>query len=484
MKRAVLLVASIVGFVAAHASSQPAAAPATLPDTVAGRRVSSFLDSINSAEGSRLRQLIVEHWSARPEIVLPIEARVERLQGLASDLAPFELLGVAEASDHEITLLVLSKPRGERLRLTFLLEPDGEHKLLGLRVEPAGGDPVPQGPPLTFDGARADIESYLDGLANGDGFSGAVLVARDGKALVERAYGYADRERGIANAVDTKFNLGSINKLFTRIAVAQLAQRGKLALSDPLIKLLPDYPDREIARKITLAQLAAHRSGLGDIFTDRFESLRPSLTTIAAYLPLFVGVPLEFEPGTRERYSNAGYVVLGLVIEKVSGMDYYTYVRKNIFEPAGMTSTDSYPAAAATPNRAIGYTRGGENAPASAPRRANTATLPARGSSAGGGYSTLSDLAKLTGALSRHELADAPWTFWATGGPEPPAAGFPAGARLPPIEIGVAGGSPGMNAALELDGKGGLVVVLSNDDPPAAERAALHLRRVLARLER
>jgi CubicO group peptidase (beta-lactamase class C family) len=265
-----------------------------------------------------------------------------------------------------------------------------------------------------------------------------------------------------------------------------LAERGKLSLSDPLIRYLPDYPNPEVAKKVTLEQLANHSSGLGDIFTERFPSLREKLTSLPAYLPLFADKPLEFEPGARSSYSNAGYVVLGLVIERVSGADYYTYVRQNIFTPAQMKDTDSYALAEATQNRAIGYTSGDPDRPKAGARRPNQDRLPARGSSAGGGYSTAGDLARFAKALAEDRLVGPAWTRWVVGGPQPKAgAAAPAKGALPPIDIGAAGGSPGLNAVLEIEGGGEkwTVVVLSNYDPPSAQKVSRRILTILGRIQ-
>src|SRR5437879_6288617 len=129
-----------------------------------------------------------------------------------------------------------------------------------------------------------------------------------------------------------------------------------------------------------------HRSGLGDFFGPEFVAApKNRIRSLADYLPFFVNKPLLFEPGAQQRYSNAGYIVLGMVIEKLSGTSYYDYVREHIFKPNGMTSTDSYALDDVVPRRATGYSE----------RHSNIYTLPARGSSAGGGYSTAGVLRRL-----------------------------------------------------------------------------------------
>ena len=299
------------------------------------------------------------------------------------------------------------------------------------------------------------LARHVDGLAAADRFSGVVLLARNGAPVLRRAWGLADRERRRPNTPGTAFNLGSINKAFTAIAIRQLAAAGKLHLDSSLARAWPDYPNPEVARRVTIRQLLQHRSGLGgDVFAAPAGGTRHDLRHNRDHLPLFVREPLQFEPGTRQRYSNAGYVVLGMLVERLSGEDYYDYVRRHVYEPAGMTQTrylapDSLPADAA-----IGYTRGGRDAPAAAPLRANTAELPGLGSAAGGGYSTADDLLRYLLALRAGKIAE--------GGPS---------------GIGIAGGSGGINAMIEGGLPGGYdLIVLTNLDPPSAEAVGETLR--------
>src|SRR5439155_26398516 len=254
------------------------------------------------------------------------------------------------------------------------------------------------------------------------------------------------------NKTDTKLNLSSINKIFTQVVIGQLAAAGKLSLDDTIRKHLPDYPS-PVADNITIQELVDHKSGLGDFFGREYVAAPPSaIRKISDYLPLFVNNPLEFEPGTSQRYSNAGYIVLGLIVERLSGQSYYDYVREHIFKPAGMNDTDSYQIDENVPNRAFGITKRGDN------------QMPGRGSSAGGGYSTADDLLRFSKALSDNKLLTPKWTDWVFHGPE--------------HNLGVAGGAPGINATLLIEPPYTLVV-LSNFDPPSAEEIARAARPLL-----
>ena len=188
-----------------------------------------------------------------------------------------------------------------------------------------------------------EIGSYLKRMGDADIFSGAVVIARDGKPVFSQAYGYAEREKKIPNTVDKPFLLGSINKLFTGLAIGQLAEQGKLSYDDPLAKFLPDFPDPESARKIKIKHLLSHTSGLGDYLgTQAYRDAMDRIVTVKARVDIFERKPPAFEPGTKWAYSNIGFELLGRVIEIVTGQDYYDYVQKNVFAPAGATSA-SFP---------------------------------------------------------------------------------------------------------------------------------------------
>ncbi len=252
----------------------------------------------------------------------------------------------------------------------------------------------------------SELGTYLEKLAAEDKFSGALLVARNGKPIFQRAYGMANKDRQIPNGVDTKFNLGSMNKMFTALAVAQLAERGKLSFSDTVGKHLRDYPNKAVAEQVTIHHLLSHTSGMGDYLNEKFYAQLDQMRTVPDLVPLFVNDPLSFEPGESWDYSNAAFAVLGLIIEKVSGQNYFAYVKQHVFKRAGMNKTDFYERDQNVPERAIGYMRvnaKGEPDP-EAPRRENTSTRPAKGSPAGGAYSTVNDMLKFHNALRDNKL--------------------------------------------------------------------------------
>ncbi len=243
-----------------------------------------------------------------------------------------------------------------------------------------------------------DLRNHLNRLVAQERFSGAVLVAKNGKIIFENAYGYADKTANVTNRLDTQFGLASMGKMFTGVSILQLAQAGKLSLDDKLIKYLPDYPNREAAKEITLRQVLTHTAGIGDFMTPEFAAADKSkLQTPESLLPFFASKPLLFPPGTGWQYSNGGYIVLGLVIERLSGQSYYAYLEDHIFKPAGMTSTGD--CASNAPNRG----RGNQGV-----QRVRMPEM--RGGPAGGGCSTVGDLFRFAQALQGGRLLDRKYT--------------------------------------------------------------------------
>ena len=316
-------------------------------------------------------------------------------------------------------------------------------------------------------------------LAGEDEFSGAVLIAKDDRVLFSHAYGLADRNRRIPNTIRTRFRIGSMNKMFTAVAILQLVQGGKVKLTAPLGTYLSDYPNREVATKVTIHQLLTHTGGTGDIFGPDFDAHRNQLRTLADYVKLYGKRGPEFEPGSSWAYSNYGFILLGAVIEKVTGHSYYDYVQQHIYAPAGMTRSGSLPEDHAVPDRSIGYTKPS----GTTGWIANTDTLPYRGTSAGGGYSTVGDLARFAHALLSHELLSPDTTkLLITGKVKAgPGARYAYGfedARDADGNgwVGHGGGAPGINGDLKIYPKTGYVVaVLANLDPPAAQRISEYL---------
>ena len=205
-------------------------------------------------------------------------------------------------------------------------------------------------------GVTSEVDRYLNAAVETGKFSGSVLIARDGEVLVSKGYGMANMELGVPNTPRMKFRIGSLTKQFTAMAVMILQERGKLSVRDSVCKYVPDCP-RGWA-EITLHHLLTHTSGIQDLlsFPD-FQQTMALPSPVAQTVNRFKNKPLDFKPGTKFKYSNSGYVLLGYIIELVSGRPYEAYLRENIFEPLKMSNSGSDHNDLIIVNRAAGYTK-------------------------------------------------------------------------------------------------------------------------------
>jgi len=220
----------------------------------------------------------------------------------------------------------------------------------------AAGPAAAAGPSCAVPDFAQQARELLAPHLEPEAFSGSVLVAKDGAPMLRESFGAANREWDIANSADTKFRLGSITKQFTAVAILQLAEQGKLSVDDPISKYYADAP--AAWSKITLKHLLTHTSGIPSYtalpgFFDKGSSKLP--LTPAQIVKLTQDMPLEFEPGAKYNYDNTGYILLGYVIEKVSGETYADYVAKHIFSPLGMKDSGYDVSGVILKNRASGY---------------------------------------------------------------------------------------------------------------------------------
>ena len=460
------------------AQGQPAP---VVPNTEGGKRVTAWIVAFNTADDAAMRQYLTENLAPEAIARRPIEQRLGTNSDMRAAFGTVELRKVVGAAESLVT--VVFAVRDGFVQLSFEFQSGPPHRLLRIFGEPVDDPDLPPPPKVSESEAVTAIDKAVGEAVATDEFSGTVLVARDGKPLFLKAWGLASVEHNAPNRTDTRYNLGSINKIFTRLAIGQLVQAGKLSFDDALGKILPDYPNADARQKVTVRHLLEMTSGIGDFFGERFDATpKDRFRTNADYLPMFAADPLLFEPGSGRRYSNGGYAVLGVIIEKVSGQSYYDFVRERIFLPAGMTATDSFEADVLVPNVAEGYTRlwGPGEKSMDGPRRKNIYSRPARGSSAGGGYSTAEDLLRFTNAVLADKLLSPPYTDWFVTRQEP-GTGTPL--QRASGDIGWDGGAPGINASLRADlATGTTIIVLGNYDPPAAVTVAQKIRRILSGL--
>jgi CubicO group peptidase (beta-lactamase class C family) len=300
-------------------------------------------------------------------------------------------------------------------------------------------------------------------------FSGAVAVHTAGQPVFEAAYGMADREAREANTLRTRFDVASVGKVVTAVAAQQLAQAGRLDQDAPVGRYVPSLPE-QIGRRVTARQLLEHSSGLGEVGAA-LDSAMAITSTVPEMVRLLTDTALAFAPGSSFAYSNRGYLVLGAVVEAVSGADYYEYVRDHVFRPAGMDDTEFIARDAAAPRRAVRYTRypdlrGGFVPGPSLP---SGAVMDRRGGPAGGVYSTVRDLAQFGEALLAGRLLSAASLAEMTRGRPQHPWGYGVELTAEPGSFGHRGAAPGTRAHLWIyPGSRTVVAVLSNDDSGAS----------------
>lgn len=244
------------------------------------------------------------------------------------------------------------------------------------------------------------ISTKLDELGQDNIYSGNWLIANDSTILLSRSYGLSNIEKNISITEDTRFNLASMNKMFTASIIMKLRDKGIIQLDKTVGDYIKNYPNQDVAEKVTIEQLLTHTSGMGDMFTPAFEEADPnSIRSLEDYLDKFKNDPLFFEPGKNFGYSNAGYIVLGLIIQEVTGQDYYEYVQQNLFVALGMNNTGWYHGDSLYTSVATAYYDQD-----SLGNWSENPYLIMKGSSAGGGYSTVKDLLIFARALVNGEV--------------------------------------------------------------------------------
>jgi D-alanyl-D-alanine carboxypeptidase len=444
--------------------------PAT--ESPAGRQLTAWLAAYNRTNWDGYLKFLQTNFATPP-------GRGFQDPALRDLTGGYDLKKIELESSTKVTALVQERAGDGFARLTLEVESPEPHRILRLDVHLTERPAEFALPHLNNTQLVAALRKRLDDQTSADRFAGAVLVANEGKTLFAQAYGLADREHKIPNTLQTRFTIASMNKMFTAVATMQLVQAGKLALDDPLGKYLTDYPNRELAAKVTIGELLTNTGGTGDIWGPEYDEHRLQLRTPQDYINLYGKRALRFEPGSRWEYSNYGFILLGAVIEKVSGETYSSYVREHVYLPAGMASTVSGMEDKAIVSRSIGYTKMGAThwTPIS-----DTLTT---GTPAGGGYSTVGDLLRFADALRKNKLLDAHKTKLMTSARVITPFGFEAyGFGVQTINgnqcFGHNGSSRGVNGDLEMClGSTYTVVALANVDPPAAEQVA---RFIIGRL--
>ena len=341
-----------------------------------------WLSAFNSNEPAIIKAFYAKHLND-PNPVFTIE-NSEDSCGLRVDR-------IVERSPMSMTVLLRQRclPGLQRAKIE-LAAPGGKLKAL---------DVVPLA--LPGDGSVRAAAAIANRLAARDTFAGSLIIARGDKMLLRRSWGLAKAKPRRPMTLDTPMFLASAGKMFTGVAVLQLVDSGKIDLDAPLGRYLRDYPNAETA-KVTIRQLLTHRGGTGDIgILGREDGAhRARVRTIGDIVRLNGSRPPDFPPGSKDDYSNYGFVLLGAVIERVTGRSYYDYVAEHVFKLAGMKSA-GFPDRDHLQGVADGYTSFFGEESRLVPSRD---TLPWRGSPAGGGVASANDMLHFFSALKKGKL--------------------------------------------------------------------------------
>ncbi len=450
------LLATIIGL----SSALPALAEnIDFPKTAAGRLAEMRLKAFNSGQAALLEAFKNAHDSSMS---------VENELALKDMTGGLDALRIVKNDAFHIAVILREKD-GDRVG-TMELEVDEKNpdKVAKFSLRPMPDTPedlMPQR--LSAELVWQRLQNKADVWAAQERFSGSVAIARKGQLLHQQSWGYADSGQKKENTAQTRYRVASMYKMMTAVAVLQLLEKDKIALDAPISYYLPNYPNSALANQVTVRHLLTHTGGTGEIFTEEFTQKREQLREHSDYVALFGQRDAAFTPGTQEQYSNYGYVLLGAIIEAVTGKPYHQVISEAILAPAGMRNTGSEPETAIAPQLSVGYMR------TETGLQDNRNTLPWRGTAAGGGYSTTEDLIRFATALLQGQLLSGKSLSIATQ-PQTPSQlygfGFQLGGKGMHAHFGHSGGAEGMSGALRIYPEtGDIIVVLSNFDPPAAD---------------
>lgn len=458
-----------------------------MPEGKMGERIQSIINTCNSNDPERIRRFMNEECTEKFRDFAPMKEHIDVWRSVFMETGGLDFHSirtyVPERKDE--TVVILKDRNYEGWRGLIVVFADKKNYLVdGLRFSPARTPSNVKEPELTEDQFIQQVEGMMERLIKRDVFSGAVLVARGDEVLLVSAGGEASKRFHVPNRIDTKFNLGSMNKMFTATAIVQLAEKGMISFDDPVSTYVDEsWLPGKITSKITIHHLLTHTSGLGSYFNETFSNgSRALYRNVEDFKPLVKDEKPEFEPGERWHYSNTGMLLLGVVIESATGQSYFDYIRKNIYESAGMKNTDSYEMDYPVENLAIGYSPDWESEYG---WQNNFFKHVVKGGPAGGGFSTVGDLHRFARALLHGKLVSTQslQTMWKDHSGEGYGYGFGIEEGPSGKVVGHSGGFAGINGKLDIFvDKGYVVAVLSNVDNGASP-LAFRISQLLARVK-
>ncbi len=458
-----------------------------LPDTPVGRLAGELIHHANTDTPERIQQWAPTILSAS----MPHDdqaAFVADLASAARDGGGLEVFDV-RTDPHQPGLLevaVQTRRGGQRALFPLVADSAQPDQLAQAALFPMDDPGLYEGWPksaVTHVEMGQVIHAALDRLVKTKDFSGCVTVRDGGDSVFNECRGLAERRFNVPADGQTRFHIGSMDKMFTGVAIAQLVEAGKLSWDDTLAKRVPEYPDQEAAKKITVWELLRHTAGMGDFLVPEYLEHSERFINPVDYLSLIARQPLVSQPGKQWIYSNAGYMLLGRIIENVSGESYFNYIQRHVFAPAHMDSSGFDGLDEIVPALAVGYYHDGLF---SSTWKADWLKLGYKGGPAGGGYSNNTDLLRFATALREGKLVGSAtlvkmFDDETPAGPGGYAAGF--GDRLSHDRHirGHSGGIEGTTANLQMVWETGAAVALtSNQGPSDNWMLAEHIADLLA----
>ncbi|MDH5707256.1 MAG: beta-lactamase family protein [Candidatus Aminicenantes bacterium] len=317
------------------------------PDTPAGKKLAEFLAVVESGDAQRMKTF-AESFAASFLEKIPVEDHVRFFQQVHQRSGGLDIVKVEEDSDHELSALLKCKNSSGFRIFAIRTETKPPFAVVDISFGMADEQAAKKAPPPPTESEAFDpdavvkgklgmaLDMYLKGEME-KGFSGAVLVARAGEKILHKGYSWAVRERRIPVTTKTVFDIGSISKPFTATAVMKLEQEGRLKVSDPITMFFDNVPEDKKA--ITIHHLLIHSAGLGEYHDTKgdFEEM----TRDEAVQHIF-DQELKFKPGEGNAYSNSGFTLLAIIVEKVSGKPFQAFLKERVLEPAGMSGTGFY----------------------------------------------------------------------------------------------------------------------------------------------
>jgi len=456
---------------------------AEIPDTPAGNRAKEIIELLNGSSATKPEDYIKDNYSPTFRDAFPMAQHLSIFTSTAALFGKLTVDSVSGSGDNELKLDLKAESKNAWLRLNLNVEPEKPHRISSMML-------APMQPPEKSGISQSDQKDGNTGSESGESqnlkpldseklhqtltqkarnneFSGTVLISGNGDIVFHRAYGFASKRFNEKNTLETKYNLGSCNKLFTAIGIARLMQEGLVSIDDLIGKYLDCFPG-DVGSKVTIRHLLQMRAGWGDYWANEYYlQNRNQLRDVSDYMEFIKDIPLDFEPGSNFQHCNTCYEVLGAIIEAVSGMDYFDYIREYIYKPAGMENSGSFDRDGPAENLAVGYTNMNPLSTEDEKyARTNDYFLSPRGTPAGGGYATTGDLLKFETALKGYRLLDKKYTHFLLnrweGSPDDDWG-------LPSRIARTAGGAPGVSAEIVRDfNHGYTIIVLSNYDFPVA----------------